>query len=111
MRFLQDRNLLDVATESRKAQTAGVYLRGLMRKEVALPRASLAMDKFDIIVIGSGPAGQRAAIQAAKFGKKPPLVEKMEMIGGAATNTGTIPSQTIRASALQLSRFYYQPLS
>src|SRR5258708_40204931 len=108
MRFLQDRNLLDVATESRKAQTAGVYLRGLMRKEVALPRASLAMDKFDIIVIGSGPAGQRAAIQAAKFGKKAALVEKKEMIGGAAINTGTIPSKTMREAVLHLSGFYYQ---
>ena len=81
-----------------------------MRKEVALPRASLAMDKFDIIVIGSGPAGQRAAIQAAKFGKRAALVEKMEMIGGAAINTGTIPSKTMREAVLHLSGFYYQSI-
>src|SRR5260221_8467774 len=68
------------------------------------------MDKYDIIVIGSGPAGQRAAIQAAKFGKKAALVEKMEMIGGAAINTGTIPSKTIREAVLHLSGFYYQSI-
>jgi len=68
------------------------------------------MDKFDIIVIGSGPAGQRAAIQAAKFGKKAALVEKMEMIGGAAINTGTIPSKTMREAVLHLSGFYYQSI-
>jgi NAD(P) transhydrogenase len=66
------------------------------------------MDKYDIIVIGSGPAGQRAAIQAAKFGKKAALVEKMEVIGGAAINTGTIPSKTMREAVLHLSGFYYQ---
>ncbi len=66
------------------------------------------MDKYDIIVIGSGPAGQRAAIQAAKFGKKAAVVEKMEVIGGAAINTGTIPSKTMREAVLHLSGFYYQ---
>src|SRR6201987_2593801 len=66
------------------------------------------MDKFDLIVIGSGPAGQRAAIQAAKFGKKAALVEKMEVVGGVAINTGTIPSKTIREAVLHLSGFYYQ---
>jgi NAD(P) transhydrogenase len=68
------------------------------------------MDKYDIIVIGSGPAGQRAAIQAAKFGKRAALVEKMEVIGGAAINTGTIPSKTMREAVLHLSGFYYQSI-
>jgi NAD(P) transhydrogenase len=68
------------------------------------------MDKYDIIVIGSGPAGQRAAIQAAKFGKKAALVEMMEVIGGAAINTGTIPSKTMREAVLHLSGFYYQSI-
>jgi NAD(P) transhydrogenase len=66
------------------------------------------MDKFDLIVIGSGPAGQRAAIQAAKFGKRVALVEKLEVVGGVAINTGTIPSKTIREAVLHLSGFYYQ---
>jgi NAD(P) transhydrogenase len=68
------------------------------------------MDKYDIIVIGSGPAGQRAAIQAAKFGKKAALVERMDVIGGAAINTGTIPSKTMREAVLHLSGFYYQSI-
>src|SRR2546426_8771414 len=86
-----------------------VYFRGLLRIEAA-PAASPDMDKYDIIVIGSGPAGQRAAIQAAKFGKKAALVEKMEVIGGAAINTGTIPSKTMREAVLHLSGFYYQSI-
>ena len=86
-----------------------VYFRGLLRIEAA-PSASPDMDKYDIIVIGSGPAGQRAAIQAAKFGKRAALVEKMEVIGGAAINTGTIPSKTMREAVLHLSGFYYQSI-
>jgi NAD(P) transhydrogenase len=66
------------------------------------------MEKYDLIVIGSGPAGQRAAIQAAKFGKHVALVEKLEVVGGVAINTGTIPSKTIREAVLHLSGFYYQ---
>src|SRR6202008_3174171 len=66
------------------------------------------MEKLDLIVIGSGPAGQRAAIQAAKFGKRVALVEKLEVVGGVAINTGTIPSKTIREAVLHLSGFYYQ---
>src|SRR6202007_1488383 len=66
------------------------------------------MDKFDLIVIGSGPAGQRGAIQAAKFGKHVALVEKLEVVGGVAINTGTIPSKTMREAVLHLSGFYYQ---
>src|SRR6266853_1465411 len=66
------------------------------------------MEKYDLIVIGSGPAGQRAAIQAAKFGKRVALVEKLEVVGGTAINTGTIPSKTIREAVLHLSGFYYQ---
>src|SRR5690242_9891071 len=68
------------------------------------------MEKYDLIVIGSGPAGQRAAIQAAKFGKKVAPVEKMEVVGGAAINTGTIPSKTMREAVLHLSGFYYQSI-
>jgi NAD(P) transhydrogenase len=66
------------------------------------------MEKYDLIVIGSGPAGQRAAIQAAKFGKRVAVVERLEVVGGAAINTGTIPSKTIREAVLHLSGFYYQ---
>jgi NAD(P) transhydrogenase len=66
------------------------------------------MLNFDLIVIGSGPAGQRAAIQGAKFGKRVVLVESRAVLGGACINTGTIPSKTMREAVLHLSGFYYQ---
>jgi NAD(P) transhydrogenase len=68
------------------------------------------MEKWDLIVIGSGPAGQRAAIQTAKFGKRAALIEKLEVIGGTAINTGTIPSKTIREAVLHLSGYQYQSI-
>lgn len=61
------------------------------------------MEKFDFVVIGSGPAGQRAAIQAAKLGRSVLLVEKHFLIGGACVHTGTIPSKTLREAVLYLS--------
>jgi NAD(P) transhydrogenase len=66
------------------------------------------MDKFDMIVIGSGPAGQRAAIQGAKSGKRVALIERREVVGGTCINTGTIPSKTMREAVLHLSGFQYQ---
>src|SRR6266853_5207918 len=66
------------------------------------------MQSYDLIVIGSGPAGQRAAIQGAKIGKRVALIEKREVIGGVCINTGTIPSKTIREAVLHLSGYYYQ---
>jgi NAD(P) transhydrogenase len=68
------------------------------------------MEKYDLIVIGSGPAGQRATIQASKFGKRAALIEKLEVIGGTAINTGTIPSKTIREAVLHLSGYQYQSI-
>jgi NAD(P) transhydrogenase len=68
------------------------------------------MENYDLVVIGSGPAGQRAAIQAAKFGKRVALIEKLEVVGGTAINTGTIPSKTMREAVLHLSGFHYQSL-
>src|SRR6058998_2859946 len=68
------------------------------------------MEKYDLIVVGSGPAGQRAAIQAAKFGKRAALIEKLEVIGGTAINTGTSPSKTIREAVLHLSGYQYQSI-
>ncbi len=66
------------------------------------------MDSYELLVIGSGPAGQRAAIQAAKFGKRVGLVERRDAIGGTCINTGTIPSKTMREAVLHLSGFQYQ---
>lgn len=61
------------------------------------------MDCYDLIVIGSGPAGRRAAIQAAKFGESVLVVEKGRRVGGVSVHTGTIPSKTLRETALNLS--------
>jgi NAD(P) transhydrogenase len=59
---------------------------------------------FDLVVIGSGPAGEKGAAQAAYFGKKVALIERtVPLLGGACTHTGTLPSKTLRESALALS--------
>jgi len=65
---------------------------------------------YDLIVIGSGPAGQRAAIYAAKLGKKVALVEMREVVGGVSINTGTIPSKTMREAVLHLSGYNYKSI-
>jgi len=66
------------------------------------------MQTYDLLVIGSGPAGQRAAIQGAKLGKRVALVEKREVVGGACINTGTIPSKSMREAVMHLSGYQYQ---
>jgi NAD(P) transhydrogenase len=58
---------------------------------------------FDLIAIGSGPAGQRAAVQAAKLGKRVALIERGSSLGGVSTNTGTVPSKTLRAAIVELT--------
>jgi NAD(P) transhydrogenase len=58
---------------------------------------------YDLVVVGSGPAGQKAAIQGAKLGKNIALVERHVSLGGACVNTGTIPSKTIREAILYLT--------
>src|SRR5688572_21134135 len=63
------------------------------------------MRSYDLIVIGSGPAGEKGAAQAAYFGKSVALVEREVVVGGAGVNTGTVPSKTLRESALHLSGF------
>ena len=60
---------------------------------------------FDLFVIGTGPAGQRAAIQAAKLGKRVAVAERKAVVGGVCINTGTIPSKTLREAALHLSGY------
>ncbi|WP_431686216.1 Si-specific NAD(P)(+) transhydrogenase [Hahella sp. NBU794] len=61
------------------------------------------MSDFDIIVIGSGPAGQKAAVQASKAGKRVALVERDALLGGACVHRGTIPSKTLRENALRVN--------
>ena len=59
--------------------------------------------RFDLVVLGSGPAGQKAAIQAAKVGASVAVVERRDPIGGVCANTGTIPSKTLREAAIYLT--------
>ncbi len=60
------------------------------------------MEKYDFVAIGSGPAGQRAAVQAAKLGKRVAIIERGKL-GGACIHTGTIPSKTLREAILYLT--------
>ncbi|GAA2661180.1 MULTISPECIES: Si-specific NAD(P)(+) transhydrogenase [Nonomuraea] len=61
------------------------------------------MYDFDLLVLGSGPGGQKAAIAAAKLGRRTAVVEKTHMLGGVCINTGTIPSKTLREAVLYLT--------
>src|SRR5215470_2751134 len=58
---------------------------------------------YDLVVIGAGPAGEKGAAQAAYFGKRACIIERAPRPGGAAVNTGTVPSQTLRETALYFS--------
>src|SRR6478736_4014727 len=58
---------------------------------------------YDLVVIGSGPAGEKGAAQAAYFGKRVCIIERAPKPGGAAINTGTVPSKTLRETALYFS--------
>ena len=66
--------------------------------------------KYDLIVIGSGPAGQRAAVASAKLGKRVVVVEGRTVVGGVCINTGTIPSKTMREAVLHLSGYAYRAI-
>jgi len=59
--------------------------------------------EYDLVCIGSGPAGQRAAVQAAKLGKRVAVVEKQRCVGGVCIETGTIPSKTFREAVLRFT--------
>ncbi|MCB8946304.1 MAG: Si-specific NAD(P)(+) transhydrogenase [Ardenticatenaceae bacterium] len=60
---------------------------------------------YDLLVIGTGPSGQKAAVQGAKAGKKVAIIDKRDYVGGVCVNTGTIPSKTLREAVLYLSGF------
>jgi NAD(P) transhydrogenase len=61
------------------------------------------VDDYDVLVIGSGPGGQKAAIAAAKLDRQVAIVERPDMLGGVCLNTGTIPSKTLREAVLYLT--------
>ena len=68
------------------------------------------MPKFELLVIGSGPSGQRAAVSAVKKGKSVAVVEMRSVVGGVCINTGTIPSKTMREAVLHLSGYNYRSI-
>src|SRR5437016_12982588 len=61
------------------------------------------MHDFDMVVIGSGPSGRRAAVQFAKLGKSVLVIERGRRVGGVSVHTGTIPSKTLRETVLNLT--------
>lgn len=69
-----------------------------------------AMQSFDLIVIGSGPAGEGAAMQAAKAGKRVAVIERFDQVGGGCTHWGTIPSKALRHAVQKLVEFKSNPL-
>src|SRR5262249_55544512 len=79
----------------REARASGLRARGLD------PMTS--RPDYDLICIGSGPAGQRAAVQASKLGKRVAVVEKQRCVGGVCIETGTIPSKTVREAGRSFS--------
>ncbi|MBW8870007.1 MAG: Si-specific NAD(P)(+) transhydrogenase [Acidobacteriales bacterium] len=64
--------------------------------------------KYDLVIIGSGPSGQRAAVAASKMRKRVAVVESRAVVGGVCVNTGTIPSKTMREAVLHLSGYNYR---
>ena len=66
--------------------------------------------KYDLIVVGSGPSGQRAAVAASKMKKRVAVVEERSVVGGVCVNTGTIPSKTMREAVLHLSGYSYRSI-
>jgi NAD(P) transhydrogenase len=72
---------------------------GNRRKQLAMG----SMQEYDLVVIGSGPGGQKAAIAAAKLGKSVAVIERGRMLGGVCVNTGTIPSKTLREAVVYLT--------
>ena len=63
------------------------------------------MESYDLVVIGGGAAGEKGAVRAASAGKRAALIEKEPVLGGAMVNTGTLPSKTLRETAIFLSGF------
>ena len=69
------------------------------------PRTLMPQPHYDLIVIGSGPAGQKAALNAAKLGRRVALIDRQQTVGGVCIHTGTIPSKAIREAVLHLTGF------
>jgi NAD(P) transhydrogenase len=88
---------------ARRSSLALIMLVGERSKPILTRRKARLMHDYDMIVIGSGPSGRRAAVQSAKIGKSVLVVEKGRRVGGVSVHTGTIPSKTLRETVLNLS--------
>ena len=94
-------NRLDTGRGERLAQQ-----EGCSRWTGSIVQDSRPTDHYDLVVIGSGPAGEKAAAKAAYFGRRVAVVERRQTLGGAGTNTGTLPSKALKESALFYSGRY-----
>src|SRR5690554_7135000 len=70
----------------------------------------MAVYNYDVVILGSGPAGEGAAMNAAKAGRKVAAVESRGVLGGSSTHLGTIPSKALRHSVRQILRFNTSPM-
>jgi NAD(P) transhydrogenase len=97
-------------SRSSRARAVGVAGYAIACEIKDVEDRSRTMSDYDLLVIGSGPGGQKAAIAAAKLGKRVAVVERRHMMGGVCVNTGTIPSKTLREAVLYLSGFHMREL-
>ncbi len=74
-----------------------------MEPEVEFEAVNVTAAEYDLVVIGSGPAGQKGAIAAAKARKRVAVIDRTDMMGGVSVHTGTIPSKTLREAIFQLT--------
>ncbi len=74
-----------------------------MEPEVEFEAVNVTAAEYDLVVIGSGPAGQKGAIAAAKARKRVAVIDRTVMMGGVSVHTGTIPSKTLREAIFQLT--------
>lgn len=91
--------VLVAGSGNRKNSIKHLWYHGFVRTG----NLNLGMQKFDVLIIGSGPAGKTAAIQAAKLGRQAAIVDGMASVGGVCVHTGTIPSKTMRETVLNLT--------
>src|SRR5262245_20172027 len=70
-----------------------------------VPGRNMVNETYNLVVIGSGPAGQKGAIAAAKVGKKVAVIDRRGMLGGVSLHTGTIPSKTMREAIMYMTGF------
>ncbi|CAI5735216.1 unnamed protein product [Hyaloperonospora brassicae] len=94
------------AAASSRSDSAGLVANKQLLTETL--RELRASEHFDLIVIGSGPAGQKCAIDSAKHGKSVAIVDKRDMLGGVCVHTGTVPSKTFREAALHLTGYRHR---